>query len=115
MGEIWRRGRVGVGVASAGGVSPCKFTVFFSSPRPTRTPPKHKHAARTRKFASLNTRTRLAHESPPRMRWVLEWVKRKWAALRTLLADLDLCNMAFVAPTSHVVRRTRSGRYKRVD
>jgi len=49
------------------------------------------------------------------MRRVLEWLRAKLAALRQLLADLDLCNLAFVAPGTHTVRRTRSGHYKRLD
>lgn len=49
------------------------------------------------------------------MRRLFAWIRRKLAALRQFIADMDLGNMAFVAPAPHTVRRTRSGHYKRLD
>ena len=49
------------------------------------------------------------------VRRLLAWIKAKLAAFRELLAELDLCNLAFVAPEAHTVRRTRSGHWKRLD
>jgi hypothetical protein len=54
------------------------------------------------------------------VRRVLAWLRAKLRAWRTriadTLADLDLCNLAFVAPAPHTVRRSKSGRHwKRLD
>jgi hypothetical protein len=54
------------------------------------------------------------------VRRLLAWLRAKLAAWRAkiaeTLADLDLCNMAFVAPATHTVRRSKSGRHwKRLD
>ena len=39
-----------------------------------------------------------------------------WRAVVDFFSGLDLCNLAFVAPETHTVRRTRSGRHwKRID
>ena len=47
---------------------------------------------------------------------VLHLLKRAWRAVVDFFSSLDLCNLAFVAPESHTVRRTRSGRHwKRID
>ena len=50
---------------------------------------------------------------------VLHLLKRAWRAVVDFfdaLKSLDLCNLAFVAPEAHTVRRTRSGRHwKRID
>ena len=83
---------------------------------PGRRPTKE---ALTTKEGPLPGRLHLTASLPApvlsRMRRVLEWLRAKLAALRQLLADLDLCNLAFVAPGTHTVRRTRSGHYKRLD
>jgi hypothetical protein len=47
---------------------------------------------------------------------VLRLLKRAWEKIVDFFSSLDLCNLAFVAPRAHTVRKTRSGRHwKRID